>query len=398
MRDMSEEPNRNGASPAQQQERPGKAPGRAKGTCRRRRPARDAPAAAGGRGEPSSNGEGNPRTIVALPFEEVETERLSWLWKPYIAFGEITLLEGPKGMGKSTIARAIAAGAAGGPALPGHRRSKTVKTLWLSLEENRGKIIKRALKAARLPEGMAITLEEKGHPGEPWHPILPGDEAELEEQIRANGIGLLVLDPLSDFVKPKTDMRDEQEMRPIMRRLHNVARKTDCAVLPIRHFGKDENQRRVNKGLGSVAIAAVARSVLHVDEHEQEGGLRVLTHVASNLDVEGPSRVYRLKMTKDGPRVEWLKDQPGESDQSLEQLAKRAARSKLALARQFIRETVTAAGIPAVELLRERHGLEISDRTMDMAREREGVRTTKETREGKQQWVCYPPEDGFAPA
>ena len=37
-------------------------------------------------------------------FNSVESKEIEWLWKPYIAFGKLTVLEGDPGDGKTTLA------------------------------------------------------------------------------------------------------------------------------------------------------------------------------------------------------------------------------------------------------------------------------------------------------
>jgi hypothetical protein len=42
-------------------------------------------------------------------FDDIEEEEVRWLWKPYIAFGKITVIQGDPGNGKTTPALVLAA-------------------------------------------------------------------------------------------------------------------------------------------------------------------------------------------------------------------------------------------------------------------------------------------------
>ena len=53
-----------------------------------------------------------------IPFSEVETEEISWLFYPYIAYGKVTLLGGEAGCGKTMAALALAAILSKGGKLP----------------------------------------------------------------------------------------------------------------------------------------------------------------------------------------------------------------------------------------------------------------------------------------
>ena len=54
--------------------------------------------------------------IVAM--SEVETEKVDWLWKPYIPYGKITIIQGDGGYGKTTMSLVIAAAVTTGGTLP----------------------------------------------------------------------------------------------------------------------------------------------------------------------------------------------------------------------------------------------------------------------------------------
>ena len=49
------------------------------------------------------------KPLKILTIEEIEQEPVCWLWKPFIALGKITLVQGDPGVGKSTSVLALAA-------------------------------------------------------------------------------------------------------------------------------------------------------------------------------------------------------------------------------------------------------------------------------------------------
>ena len=50
---------------------------------------------------------------------DVQLQEVAWLWKPYIPFGKITIIQGDPGEGKTTLALRVAAACSTGTALPG---------------------------------------------------------------------------------------------------------------------------------------------------------------------------------------------------------------------------------------------------------------------------------------
>jgi len=80
-----------------------------------------------------------------ITMNEVETEDVSWLWKPYIPFGKITLIQGDGGEGKTTTALAIAAAVTTGKALPGGVVSNPAPVILQNAEDSYPKKLKPTL-------------------------------------------------------------------------------------------------------------------------------------------------------------------------------------------------------------------------------------------------------------
>ena len=53
----------------------------------------------------------------------------------------------------------------------------------------------------------------------------------IEKAITQNGARLIILDPIQAYMGDKADMNKANEVRPIFRRLAEVAERTGCAVI-----------------------------------------------------------------------------------------------------------------------------------------------------------------------
>lgn len=56
--------------------------------------------------------------LKIINLEEVEVQKVNWLWYPYIPFGKITIIQGDPGDGKTTLALRLAALLTKGKNLP----------------------------------------------------------------------------------------------------------------------------------------------------------------------------------------------------------------------------------------------------------------------------------------
>lgn len=84
------------------------------------------------------------------------------------------------------------------------------------------------------------------------------------------------------------------EVRPIFRRLADVAERTGCAVILIGHLNKASGGQSAYRGLGSIDFRAAARSVLLIGRVKREPNVRVIIHDKSSLAPEGKPIAFCL--------------------------------------------------------------------------------------------------------
>ena len=89
-------------------------------------------------------------------------------------------------------------------------------------------------------------------------------------------------------------MNRANEVRPIFRKLGDIAQRTGCAILLIGHLNKAAGMQSTYRGLGSIDFTASVRSLLFIGKVKDDPNLRVLTHEKSSLAPPGPSLAFIL--------------------------------------------------------------------------------------------------------
>lgn len=119
----------------------------------------------------------------------------------------------------------------------------------------------------------------------------------LKKVIIETNARLLILDPIQSFFGGG-DMLRAGEVRNIMGNLCNIAEKTNCAVLLIGHLNKNESGKDLYRGLGSIDLAAIARSIIMISQDEEDETRRVFTQIKCNLAPKGPTLSFSMENGK----------------------------------------------------------------------------------------------------
>ena len=122
------------------------------------------------------------------------------------------------------------------------------------------------------------------------------------------------------------------KMRQQLRRLADIAAKHKCAIVVIGHMNKASGEKNLYRGLGSIDIAAIARSVLMISRDKNDPSIRYMFPVKSSLAPEGETIAFSFDQ-KTGLR--WI----GQCQVDKAQLADcDIDNSKKALARRIVLE------------------------------------------------------------
>ena len=135
----------------------------------------------------------------------------------------------------------------------------------------------------------------------------------IERAIRENHARLLIIEPVQAFLGADVDMNRANEVRPIFRRLGEIAQETGCAIILIGHLNKAAGSQSTYRGLGSIDITAVVRSLLFIGKVKNDPTTRVLIQEKSSLAPPGKSLAFSLG---DGNGFQWI----GEYDMTADEL------------------------------------------------------------------------------
>ena len=243
----------------------------------------------------------------------MKDEAIQWLFRNKIPLGSVTILDGSKAEGKSTLTYDLAARVTAGKLMPSCDGDPiTGGAILLQAEDDLGATVKKSILAAGgVPDKIRVFSKQ-----DTLYLDDPGDLKLIQRTAEEIGAKLLVVDPYTEFFKK--NLKDERTIRESFRLLRALAASLSMAVILVRHLTKS-GSNALHRGLGGVAVINAARAALMVghDPSSDDPYRHVLAFNAGNLPRESDvSLAYRTVKRDDAIIIEWL----GESKYSAEDL------------------------------------------------------------------------------
>lgn len=228
-----------------------------------------------------------PETVKIIRMSDVELTPVEWLWKPYLPFGKLSVLQGNPGEGKTYFAMHLAAACTNGKLLPNMERMEPFNVIYQTAEDGLGDTVKPRLIEAGADLDRVLVIDDS-------EVQLTLSDERIEKAIIENNARLVIIDPIQAYLGADVDMNRANEVRPIFMRLGQVAQRTGCAILLIGHLNKAAGMQSLQRGLGSIDIAAAVRSVMFIGKLKHDPTVRILTHEKSSLAPPGVSLAFSL--------------------------------------------------------------------------------------------------------
>jgi len=315
--------------------------------------------------------------LKIIKMSDIQPEPVEWLWEPYIPSGTISLIQGDGGEGKTSLSLAIAAAITNGNPLPGCGvNAAPANVIVQNAEDSYTKTIRPRLEQFGADCDMIHVIDEDGQ-------ALSLSDERIEQAIIKTNAHLLILDPVQAYFGG-ANMNSANDVRPLMKRLGDVAKRTDCAVILVGHLHK-KCGKAAYRGLGSIDIYAAARSVMTVGRIPVDENVRVIVHNKSNLAPAAASLAFQFDPVCG---FTWQ----GEYDINIDELfngRSRQPESQFAKARRLIETALANGSVPAADMMQMAEEQGISLKTLNLAKDALGVISIKR----RERWYWELPID-----
>ncbi|GGM55716.1 hypothetical protein GCM10012275_28530 [Longimycelium tulufanense] len=241
----------------------------------------DAPESPGAAENRTPNPEGG-RSLHVIRASSITPRRTKWLWQDRIPLGELTILAGRGGIGKSTLLAEWCAWITTGT-MEGEHENTPRDVLYVYNEDDLASTIVPRLLVA----GNKLNTDlDRVHPvrvreGDTWDRVmLPADCALIRDAIQHTGAVAVFIDPLSSNLTAKNN--DQKEMRAALERVRGMAEDTGVAIVGLAHLRKAQSTNIVEAMMGSVELGNVARAILGAVLDPDQEGTAILSQEKNN--------------------------------------------------------------------------------------------------------------------
>jgi hypothetical protein len=329
---------------------------------------------------------------VGVSMEDIQAERVEWLWSRRIPAGKVSILDGDPGQGKSTILYDLAARVTSGRDLPDGESVEQGGALIVSSEDGAGDTIKpRFMAAGGDPKHARIIGSEEQF-------IIPDDLGKLDRAIRQLDAKLVIIDPIMSFLSDNINSNRDQDVRRALQPLVNIAMKSGAAIVICRHLNKSSGGQAIYRGQGSIGFIGIVRSGLVVGPHPEMEGTYVLAGQKHNLSKAPDSLAYKIEsvgLADETAVIRWR----GRSEVTASQMNQapddEGERDRLTEAKEFLRGLLRGGPEYVGKIKSEAREAEIAWRTVERAKSALKAQAVKESSDGKWKWTLDgPPEEG----
>lgn len=286
-------------------------------------------------------------------FMDVEEETPEYLFDPYVPRGYLTSMMGIGGVGKSTVALAMATTLSCGGLFPGCSKPVPPERSLICPREDSVGIVKTRLKAMgadmsmiRPLVGVIKTVDDE----DKRSPLFLDEEgvSVLRQALVEYGPGFVALDTATGYFPSGKDSYNAVEVRSVLAPVADLAMEFNVAIALIRHVNKSGHRDLMFAGQGSADFENLARSLLYFGEYPGNKKRRFMFHRKLSFGETGPSWSYEIA----DHALMWMGEDPEVTQEWITNpVPVKAQESKDKKAESFLRKALADGPRPARELI-----------------------------------------------
>jgi len=243
------------------------------------------------------DGHQNTSLVLRSVADEAEAEA-EWLIPGYIPRGELFLLAGDGGSGKTSIWCSIVADLTQGRptifekaiGVPDDFQRSSMSVMYISSEDSTAYVLKRKLRLYNANQEAVFFLPLT----DPHFGDLKFGSSDLEKLIRTYRPALCIFDPVQSFIPKNCEMSSRSQMRDALNSLLQMGEKYRTTFGIVVHSNKKSGVSARKRISDSSDLWDIARSVLIVGQ-TSEDGVFYCSHEKSNYGALQPTILYTLE-------------------------------------------------------------------------------------------------------
>lgn len=217
------------------------------------------------------------RKLKLTKASTIKPRRVRWGWAERMPVGELCLIPGREGIGKSLFLAWLAAQLTTGK-LPGEFFGAPKAVLYATSEDSWSYTIVPRLMAAGADLDLVHRIEVENH----GKLVLPLDTHLIPEAVQEVDAAALMLDPAISLVDDNLSTNQSRDIRKALEPLRDTAEKAGIFIPALVHFNKTADVDILSKIPGARAWAEVARASVALAEDKDEGHF-VASQAKNNL-------------------------------------------------------------------------------------------------------------------
>lgn len=238
----------------------------------------------------------DPNKINLVSVSDIKKERVEWLIPGYIPKGNITIIGGDGGLGKTSLWCNIASAISNGTPCVLQENNDFLypqgEVIYFSGEDDTARVLRERLEqnGANLDNIKTLPM------GDDAFTSLSIGGALIEGIIEARRPMLVIFDPIQQFIK-NADMSKRNDMRQIMTNLSKLGEKYGTTFILVMHTNKRDKIGSFRDKLSDSAdLWDISRSVLALGRNQNNENF--ITHEKSNYGIRQNAILYHIENGK----------------------------------------------------------------------------------------------------